>query len=96
MFASTQNLIFFFKGMIEPNDLVQPTDFAGPLAEVGLTQVGTPSAEVTEVADNIVDANIDRILECEYVKDQNRDSPFLTLSLFLSRKTSNASQAFPL
>ena len=54
--------------MIEPNDLVQPTDFATPLAEIGLTQIGTPSAEVTEVADNIVDANIDRILECEYAK----------------------------
>jgi hypothetical protein len=28
------------------------------------------------------------------VKDQNRYSPFLTLSLFLSRKTSNVTQAF--
>ncbi len=33
-----------------------------------MTQIGTPSAEVTEVADNIVDANIDRILESEYAK----------------------------
>ena len=30
------------------------------------------------------------------VKDQNRYSPFLTLSLFLSRKTSTVTQAFPL